>query len=359
MDFTTTIDERVHRTQTFSELNDVRLIEDELKRKSPPQKLGDVTKAVLPFQDVEAIYLAMCGSNLLKAKVANNNRLKAVIRDYNITNPDHIAKLGNYQHHFESQLDSTKRKLERWMEDNELANSICRIKGISPWQIAMIMLEVKDVRRFATPSKLMVYSGVAEMYGMKICKANLHAIEEIRYQRYTGKPEDYTRFGYNTAFQGRMYTIACDILIKQKGWFYYHYKEQAKRLVTKAINEGRAFVATEEACAAEGAKMKVGEWYMKGRKNQSVVMFGHKGAIWRNARILLHIIYSEWMILLGETPRNPYPIEYLGHSTLIKLDDIINFEAKLKLNKADDSFNSADEFNTDFWLLENDEDNNN
>ena len=156
-------------------------------------------------------------------------------------------------------------------------------------------------------------------------RLTLNAIRKIHAEQYTGDPDAYRPFGYNTALQQRLYIIT-DSLIRAKGWFYEFYQRQRVRIEEKAINEDRVFVATAED--AKGTKMKAGEFYMKARNTQSLKAWSNSGARWRVARTLLHLIYKEWRDYKGLECRNPYPIEYLGHSQLITLDDVLARDEK-------------------------------
>jgi len=111
--------------------------------------------------------------------------------------------------------------------------------------------------------------------------------------------------------------------MRSRGYFYNMYGQIKERLMQKAINENRAelIVSTEH---------KEGKLYMKGRKNQSLILYADRGAKRRCKRILLHLIYTEWRTSLGMEVRIPYPMEYLGHQVTITLDDVVAYDKNIK-----------------------------
>ena len=74
----------------------------------------------------------------------------------------------------------------------------------------------------------------------------------------------------------------------------------------------------------------VGKEYMVGKKNQSLISYADRAAKNAMKRVLLHLIYTEWMLYKGLECRIPYPIEYLGHKHLITVDEIMNYDIAQK-----------------------------
>lgn len=308
------------RKKANQELNKLRIHEQEIKSESG--KLADAPITVMP-EDLRMMYSSYIVIDLLKRFVAYQNKLKGLARDYgNIYSEveDSLkADLKQYQEGF----ISAKKKLEKIAKKHPLAKELCKIKGFTPYQLGLIMGYVKDISKFDTPSKLCVYAGVANKHGMHISKTNITAIRKEDHRLHPGRESE---FGFNTAFKGRMYIIV-DCLLRSRGYFYYMHGRLRERLEQRAINNNECFVASEDQQKDSKGKMKAGQYYMRGRKNQSLKAWSNSNARWRIARTLLHLIYTEWRQLRNLPARNPYPIDYLGHNSLITLNDVLDYES--------------------------------
>lgn len=270
------------------------------------------------------MYSAYIVIDLLKRFVAYQNKLKGLARAHGSIYSQVEDKLKADLQSFEDGFADAKKRLEKIAKKHPLAERLGLIKGFTPYQLGLIMGYIRDISRFETPSRLCVYAGVATKHGHHVSKKN---INRIRQAEHVLQPEKETEFGYNTAFQGRMYVIT-DCLLRARGYFYTMYNGIRPRLEQRAINGGECFMATDEDQKQSKGKMKAGEYYIKGRKNQSLKAWSNSNARWRVARTLLHLIYTEWRQLRGMEARNPYPIDYLGHSKYISLEDVLRAEGK-------------------------------
>jgi hypothetical protein len=311
------------RPTTQLMLAENRVEEQEIKAVAQKPYM-EAPETVTP-EDIKLMYAGGMVDDLLKQRVRSSNKLYGFQKAYGHVHPYTMEELEKQKEEFLEGFSKAKTRLTRIASNHPLAQRLCGIKGFTAYQLALVMTKVKDISRFDTPSKLVIYAGCGSKYGMFVCKRNLNAIRKIHAEQYTGDPDAYRPFGYNTALQQRLYIIT-DSLIRAKGWFYEFYQRQRERIEEKAINEDRVFVATAED--AKGTKMKAGEFYMKGRNTQSLKAWSNSGARWRVARTLLHLIYKEWRDYKGLECRNPYPIEYLGHSQLITLDDVLARDEK-------------------------------
>lgn len=309
------------KKDTLAALATNRVEEAEIKAQGP-DKLGEETTTIMP-EDIILMFSGKLVNKLLKQKVAASNMIYGLTKAYGEIYTHMEENLNAEKEEIFKAFDKAKVHLERVASQHPLSKSLCRIKGFTAYQLALVVAEIKDIARFATPSKLMVYSGCAEKYGLKVCKMNLNKIRKIHHERYTGDPKDYKEFGFNTSLSGRMHVIA-ENLIRQKGWFYEFYKQVRQRLEQRAMNNGEVFQATAED--AKGTKMKAGQYYMKNRKCQSIIAWSHANAMNRVKRTILHFIYSEWRTLRGLPVRVPYPLDYLGHNNYISLEEVIAWE---------------------------------
>lgn len=299
-------------------INKLRIVEQELRTALPKQEKG---KTILP-EDIEVMFAGKMAVNLLEEKVRFTNLLKAYKRDYPSVTEEAESKIQELMDQFNKDFAKSKRSLTKIVEDHPLVDRISLIKGISPYQVAILMGYIKDIANFDTPSNLCVYAGVGVINGMPITKANITKIKD--FYAVTGQGEFK---GFNTKLAGRLYVIG-DSLIKMKGWFYYYYQRTRKRLTERAIATGRAYMPTDEE--RKGTLMKKGRYYMKGKKNQSIESYSHTGAHKRVQRVFLHLFYTEWRRYMELPVRTPYPIEYLGHKKEITFDEVVAAEMLIK-----------------------------
>jgi len=299
-------------------LNRARLVAQELKNELPKQEKG---KTVIP-EDLTVMLAGKMATELMEQRVRNTNILKAYEREYQTIPDDVRVKIAELIVTFDKGFEKAKRALEKEVEDHPLVDRMTMLRGITPWQVANLIGHIKDIRNFDTPSSLCVYAGVACINGKATTKATIKDHKEYYYVNGIGEFK-----GFNTKLAGRLHVIG-ESLIRAKGWFYCYYQRTRKRLHEKAINEGRAYIPTDEE--RKGTLMKKGRYYMKGKKNYSLESYTHNGAFRRVQRVFLHLFYTEWRTHSNLPARNPYPLEYLGHTTEIKFTDVLEAELKMK-----------------------------
>lgn len=274
--------------------------------KSEVGKLGPKTDAFIP-DDLEVMFAGKMCDMLIQSNVKSINILEAYKREYKDVAEETKKRLEFEQGEVGEAFERAKARATKIAERHPLWHKLSSIRGFSAYQLALIMCYIKDIEKFDTPSKLCVYAGVSEINGMAICKANIARIKEY----YASQGKEFK--GFNTILAGRMFVIV-ESMIKQKGYFYHMYVNIRKRLEQRCINQNQVEQNDE------------GKLMMKGKKNQSLILFTDKNAKRRLARTLLHLIYKEWRELKGLEVRNPYPIDYLGHNSLITLEEVVAFE---------------------------------
>lgn len=114
--------------------------------------------------------------------------------------------------------------------------------------------------------------------------------------------------------------------MRSSPFFKNLYDQMKTRLLNRALTNGECYKPSPEEIKKSKGKLKKERFYIKGRKNQSVEAWAHSNAFVRVQRTLLHLIYTEWMRYEGLEPRVPYALEYLGHMTLISLDDVLKVD---------------------------------
>ena len=291
--------------------------------------LGEEVFAVMP-EDMAVMYSGKLCAMLIKGNVASQNILKGYLRQYPDIEENTKKQLEALQKDFASDFELAKNRTNKIASTHPLYNRLSGIKGISGYQIALLMSYIKDISRFDTPSKLCVYAGMASVNGMPVVKANINKISEYNTSTF-GKEFK----GFNTELSGRMFVII-DCLIRAKGFFYTYYLGIRERLEKRALNGGETFVATIEQQKESKGVMKAGHHYMKGKKNQSLIMWSDKNAKRRVARTFLHIFWKEWREISELPIRHPYVVDYLQHSGIITLEQILKADSVKRVNKKKD-----------------------
>jgi hypothetical protein len=311
------------RNEVNQQLNDLR-IESEIVKNQVDQ-LADAPITTMP-EDIRIMYLGKITISMLNQGVRLKNMKSGYERAYGEIYPEVVERIQGDLDIFLTAFEEYKKKLNKIAKKHPVAERICQIKGLTPYRLAIMMSYIKDISRFATPSKLCVYSGVASKHGFKLTKANLKHIRKIDQQL---NPNREGEFGYNTKLQKECFILS-ESLIKAKGYFHDVYQSQKERLMEKKRNQGGTFIATEEH---KKDKYTVGEEYIVGRKLQTLRMWAHRNAQWRIVRNVMHLLYTEWCLHVGIEPRNPYPHEYLGHQQYHDLDFVIDYEANQKRDR--------------------------
>ena len=309
-------------------------IQDEI---STVDKLGEETLAVMP-EDMAVMYAGKLCAMLIKGNVASQNILSGYMRQYPELEENTKNQLVQLQKDFASDFELAKNRTNKIASKHPLYERLKGIKGISAYQVALLMSYIKDIGRFDTPSRLCVYAGMASVNGMPVVKANINKINDWKMENQ-GKEFQ----GFNTELSGRMFVII-DCLIRSKGFFYNYYLGIRKRLEQRALKGGETFVATAQDQKESKGVMKAGNAYMKGKKNQSLIMWSDKNAKRRVARTFLHIFWKEWRELSGLSVRHPYVVDYLKHSGYVTLEEIVKADSvkSVKKRKAKDTDSAED-----------------
>lgn len=334
------------------QLTEKRLEIQEIKKK--PGKLGEQSQATKP-DNLEQMYAGKMCLNLIKEKVASENLMWSLLREYSGLDKDEVKKLReikgkaklqgalqkincvwlydkliSLQDEFELAFERFKRRVSKITEDDPLYQKFAPIKGVSPYLFSILMALIKDISKFDTASSLTMYAGCGCIddpetgEGVAVTKANINRIKQI----YAKQGKEYK--GFNTDLAGRMHVLT-DSLIKQKGFFYEFYAKMRERIEEQRINDGSAVRYKKEEIAEmkkkdPSIKYKEGIYYMKGKKNFSLVAFSDRNARRRLQRTFLHLLWTECRTLKGLPVRKPYPIDYLGHNKFITLDEVIAYE---------------------------------
>lgn len=170
----------------------------------------------------------------------------------------------------EGAIQKTERSVSRMIADTitefDIYNEfLSKVKGVGPISSAKLIYFIKDVSRFPNVAKLWRYAGLGVIDGK--------AEKPVR-----GKP-----LSYNPEFKSLMYNIGVSMIRK---------KSKYKRIFDRAR-----------------------EYYTRNRdwtKNHIRL-----AAMRKMEKLFLSHVWAVWRSLEDLPIRDPYPVEYLGHTTIL------------------------------------------
>ena len=229
----------------------------------------------------------------------------------------------------ESEMEA-KRILSEYVNNHPLAQRLCKIQRFSPHRLGSIMGHIRYPERFRNPSALCVYAGVSCKNGVALSMSNYRELNEMKKKSFQGLEEEFKSYGHHTRLAKEMYLAAKTMLASKsdRSWFRDYYDRQKQRLIDRAKSQEEAFEVNRKFLKEnKGKGYELGKWYMKDRKKFSLNMWAHSGALRRMQKVLLHLVYTEWMEIRGIPAKNPYPVEYIdGCRHLIRLEEILKYE---------------------------------
>lgn len=295
------------------------------EKKATVKKLGIETVAIVPKNpsEIEVMFAGKMCVILLGSRIRANNTLKAYLRSYSNVDESVKENLKAQFKMFDVAFEAQKKVCSKIASNHPLWKRLKGILGFSPYQLALIMSYMKDIKRFETASKLCMYAGNASVNGRAVTKANIPYIKEV----YQLAGKEYK--GFSTELAGRMFVIT-DCLLRANGYFYNLYLNIRSRITKRALDSLNKPEAEHEIEKVDG------NWYMKGKKKQSLKLFTDRNAKRRLQRTLLHIIWAEWRRMENLPVRVPYAVEYLGHNEklVITLDDVLDWDENVIENRA-------------------------
>ena len=280
--------------------------------------------------DLDVCITANMIKPLMKMQTANKLRVEALSKTWEM-NTKQLESLHQIGSIVNDSLEHQK-KIASWVfEKHPVIERVMQIKGISSLYIGLVMAEIKDPSKFINFGNLVSYAGVGEKYGLFLAKRNLNEIQKVHHNQFLesgGLESDYNRTGYNTHLQSLLWNMCETLLQYQTSSFLFKWSRSFKeRLPLVARNKGITFVADETA-KKENPKYEIGREYIKGRDCYSLDLWVRNNIRWRVARVILNIIWTEWMKEKGLPIRDLYVVEYLSHNqnNIVTLETILNFE---------------------------------
>ena len=201
-----------------------------------------------------------------------------------------------------------------------------RVKGVGKENLAKVVGLIERVENdsthgvecFATPSKLVRFSGVAVIDGKaerRVVGEKLHYCSELRVMLW--------RLGGN--------------LLKAEGKFYNYYLGEKAYLEARYKSEGKSILPTPKGkyCpkCAKVVNIKKGKYcpdcrtaLMKKVEPPNVIFEGHlhASALRRTIRMFVIMLDTAWREELGLPTRDPYPVEHLGHTQILTPLDFVD-----------------------------------
>jgi hypothetical protein len=266
-----------------------------------------INNTVLP-EDLRVMFFGKQALELIEMRVRATNQLKAYEKSYPEVMTLVKESLDDTVEEIYSKFDTVKRRMSREIEKHPLWERMGFIKGLSSYNMAIIMSQIKNINRFGVPSALCVYAGIASIGGHAITKAKIKDIKEVSAEH--GK--DFK--GFNTGLSGRLFVLS-DCFFRSRGFFYEYYLRLKERLYKQAINDGRT-VQRED-----------GVLIMKGKNNHPLKAWAHANARRRTLRVFLHILWQEWRKVNNLlVDKKSYAVDYLGHRQYITIEDVYRYE---------------------------------
>jgi len=269
-------------------------------------KLGEETKVNQPDYP-ELFTAAMLCTSSIKDSVGSKNKEWSLKAKYNINEP-FLTKI---RLHNERNLEISKQFVVEATQLHPVTKRICdrmsQIRGITPYSIGLLISYYKSIHKAKRFGNFASYAGYAVIQDMTLSKNNWNKIKLKQAE------EGIEWQGFNIKLKTRIY-ILVDSVLKARGFYKKEYDRIWPRLYERSINEGSSELRED------------GVYYIKDRKSHKTVSWAKENAKKRIGRNLLNHLYNEWRIAEGLPPENPYVKDYLGHISVVSLDEVIEYD---------------------------------
>lgn len=242
----------------------------------------------------------------------------------------HLSKQGredkvvaNYHELFQSVEDDLVNNIAPLMESHPVWKWASQVKGVGLENLAKVVGLIEKVEQdgkygvecFDTPSKLVRFCGFAVIEG----KAE---------KRTAGQ-----KLHYNSELRSMLWRLGVSLNMAQ-GKFYQYYLDSKEYLLNRYLSEGKTILPTPAGklcppCHKE-VKVKTAKYcpdchavLVKKQEGENIIFEGHmhNQALRRTLRMFIIMLYTTWREELGLSVREPYPVEHLGHSQVLKPED--------------------------------------
>ena len=169
------------------------------------------------------------------------------------------------------------------------------VKGVGKENIGKVVAQI-DIERATTISAVWKFAGYAPV---------------------DGKAEKRVKGGgtleYNSQLRSMCWRLGGSLL-RAKGKFYDYYLREKEKSVQKYAGRGKAIVPASALPKVNGKKQEI----------DSVISEGHvhNQALRKMIKLFLACLWLEWRKALDLPVTNPYPIDVLGHTSMIKPEDM-------------------------------------
>ncbi|MFH1246568.1 MAG: hypothetical protein V1489_02210 [Candidatus Liptonbacteria bacterium] len=208
----------------------------------------------------------------------------------------HLARQGRTDQDTEDLL-AEFLKLEEFI-DNRVAERVkthpaypwfSRVKGIGKENIGKVVGLV-DITKAATVSALWAFAGYDVVNGR------------------APRREKGEKLSYNSTLRTMCWRVGGS-LMKAKGKFYDYYTSEKEKLVARLTRDGKKIVPTTALPKKDG----------KHYEPEGLISEGHVHmmAFRKMIKLFLSLLWHEWRKAEGLPTRVPYPVEYMGHSSIV------------------------------------------
>ncbi|MCX6815612.1 MAG: hypothetical protein NT120_02050, partial [Candidatus Aenigmarchaeota archaeon] len=181
-----------------------------------------------------------------------------------------------------------------------------RVKGIGNENIAKV-IGLIDIRKADTVSALWKFAG---------------------YHVVNGKAPKREKGGGKLEYNSRLRTMCWRVgtsLIKAKGKFYEYYLAEKQKYIHRFESEGFEIVAAAELPSDKGKRHETDKIISEGHI--------HHMAFRKMMKLFLACLWEFWRVAEGLETRRLYVEEHLGHTDIIKPDEMVDRPLRKKREK--------------------------
>lgn len=194
--------------------------------------------------------------------------------------------------------DYADGRLAELIKDHPAYHWFSRVKGIGKENIAKVVGMI-DIEKAPTISALWKFSGF-----------------HVENGKAPKRQKDGGKLSYNSRLRSLVWRLAVS-LMRAQGKFYDYYLREKEKYITRCKNQGIKIVP-----AGQLPKDKNGKRY----EPEGIISEGHvhNYALRKMSKLFLACLWLVWREAMGLPVREPYPIEHLGHTTIISPWDMVD-----------------------------------
>jgi len=227
----------------------------------------------------------------------------------------HLEKAREAECTAESQYEKTLWKLIK--SEPIIVDWLEHIRGIGPRLSGLLIANIYPISRFDTAAKLWAYCG-------------LHVIDGKAARRKKGEKANWSAELKTTAYK------ISESFLKAGGPYREQYDHYRDYIIAREIGKGIVIWKTADsgkksvAFAPKAANLEE----LKPSDKPETLGHIHAMALRHTAKLFLSHLWEKWRTLERLPTREPYPVQYLGHSTIITPEQMMTVKEKKKTKAA-------------------------